>query len=565
MPTAHDFRIHIPEGEVAGDLEQARTFCEECGRPIPRRTSSWLVDETNTPRPGNRMIEEEGDEPVPVNEEGEGVFCSKRCAEANADKYHRFKSMTPGVGIESFTCENPGCPNPEYPFSGEEAVLGDVGNDTLAYCSEGCRAMHMGEGQPLPHRDLGPEHGHHEQEFYAGRDMKAEQTSVDRVQDFDQWLNAKGIEVGDPRIDEHYDRFCREEEESHEGLRQGYQKSQSAIDQTAGGALVGGNMHGLGQPRRRTRIYDDSNVGGHAGPGLREGEHGGGPHIQDDYAGGHHGRNLQHGDMRKADNPLDDVPPGSPPMPHGGPPGTPSGRPMPPAPEGGGGHAGSESPGPHGAKIITGLHQELVSIIDKFEPDMKLLENPKVDGKVTKLFDDLASAIDDLADLFKAEYPDLPELPKIAAPEKPTKKPKGEPKPDGEKPEKPEKKDGDDEKPEAKEGKSGHKSGRNYDGSERSGHEHKSQAGGLRKHLESQLARAVTRTRKAQIQEQLDNLDTLEKKAALAESAKSAPAAVAAVTTSTDEKLSPREQAIVAAIERDIARKERMYGLRPLY
>lgn len=588
MPlSAHDFRLHIPEGEIAGELEQARTWCEECGRPIPRRASSWLVDESNTPRPGNRLIEEEGDEPVPVNPEGEGAFCSKRCAEANANKYERFKSMPPfGTDNDVFHCEHPGCPNPEYPFAGVDAVLGDINGETLAFCSEECKCAH-GAGDPMQGKsasmrcedcgnDLDPAQesqpgtacpycgslvgkagkaqsepaGFPDNDYQAGQDEAAryaqwladngitdpadydyerfvQETKSDpgssHSMERDQYMS--GVGISDPTSADN-DHFDREEEAMRQGFRPGYKSdaTQSALDQTRGGALVGDPGMGLGEPRRR---------------GM------------------------------KADNPLDDIPGNAPPMPRGGPPGDPSGRPPPPgdkpagppAPKGAGGEKV-----PHSANLLREFHAQLIGLIDKFEPDMQLLENPKVDGKMTKVFAELASTIDDLADLYKGEHPELPELAKITPPSKPKGEGKEKPDDDGDdkkpKGDKKEPKDKDDDKPgEAKDGKSGGK--RNYDGTER-----KSAAGkksSARELLTRQLSRAVTRTRKAELQEALDDLDVMERKSAAAVSVTTSNGNGRAAPASDEPPLSAREAATLAAIQRDVERKERMLGLRPLY
>lgn len=710
-------KLHTPE---AVQEQSTPLFCEECGRPIPRRAGGWYIDESNHPRPGRQTIGDESDDPNPISDDVEdGTFCSRGCAEANAEKYARFKADMPyedanqtqqqyrEEAAEShrelekyYTCDNPECHQSDheftisdahtttFPYDDQELAKKHPQGETYYYCSPECKAFMDAEDESTGRKAMTLESDPEQDDYHQYLQWCRHNGKTPQNQDtYDEFLASKGRSkdgksepYGFPDNDytegtddyARYEQWCQNHEippsdeayaqwqalpEAQKGRWTGsnqYTASQGDVlmnqdyndpdwnDQTYGEnqevendvAGVGrgqlqsrdwrrrvdatGNDHqqeavdqheadlaqGLRSRRaqgqkamdQRCEACGESFVSGEACPSCgkaspahsewRKGVMPAMSALNDNEGGSLVPMPGRRKAMKIGDNiggsnigmprrssgkagPMDDgmggPPPGSPPpMPKPGPLDDPiaqGSRPSPPAP-------GEGKPEKHGAQLLRQFHSDLISLIDKFEPDMMLLENDKVDGKLGTVFDDLASTVDGMADLFSAEYPDLPKLAKIAKPDKPAK-PK--PKEDGEK-----KPPVDDGKPDSKteaEDKGKPPDGKPDEGKSESGqnlrtrvtHDGKSQTRML---LEDSLKRAVTRTRKAEIQRSLDELGQMEtaaKKSAQAQSVAAPTPTPSPSPIAVGENLSQRDRAALAALERDIARKERMLGLRPLY
>ncbi len=70
--------------------------------------------------------------------------------------------------------------------------------------------------------------------------------------------------------------------------------------------------------------------------------------------------------------------------------------------------AGTEEP--YGAELVRDIHADLAGIIERYTAALKRLENEKVKPKLMGLMDDLDASIGDLEQVFKAAYPDLDPL-----------------------------------------------------------------------------------------------------------------------------------------------------------
>lgn len=65
---------------------------------------------------------------------------------------------------------------------------------------------------------------------------------------------------------------------------------------------------------------------------------------------------------------------------------------------------------PYGAEVLRGLHADLSLLAERYATALRRLENEKVKPKLLGLMDDLDAAVGDLEELFEAAYPDLDPL-----------------------------------------------------------------------------------------------------------------------------------------------------------